>query len=808
MHLDKDTIIKDFKRKLMVMYAEDVKEASIMHKYYALGGLIKEYCSKNWLRTNKLYSENKVKQVYYFSMEFLMGKLLISNLISLGIKEVCEDALKELDIDLRELEDVEKDAGLGNGGLGRLAAGFLDSMASLKIPGNGNGIRYKYGLFEQKIVDGRQVEVPDRWLKEGYVWETRKHDKAFIVRFGGDVRVTQEDGRFKIIHENYEPILAVPYDVPIIGYNNDTVNTLRLWSAEAVDKDFDFVSFSNGNYVKAVEYKYSVEAISQVLYPDDSNEKGKLLRLKQEYFFVSAGVQSIVRKYKKLGLSMEKFNEYIAIHINDTHPALAIPELMRILVDEENMPWEKAWDITIKTISFTNHTILSEAMEKWKLEMFKKLLPRIYMIIEEINRRFCGELFDRYEGDWNKINKMSIIQDGYIRMAYLSIVGSHSVNGVAELHTEILKNVVFKEFNDFYTHKFNNKTNGITHRRWLLKANPHLAKLISNTIGNNWIREPNKLIKLKRYSKDRVFQEKLLNIKQSNKIELSNFVKQNYGISIDPNSIFDVQAKRLHEYKRQLLNVFNIMNLYNRVIENPNLDIVPRTFFFGAKASPGYYMAKEIIKLINAVGNRINNDKRVKDKIKVVFLENYRVSLAEKLIPCANVSEQISTASKEASGTGNMKFMMNGAVTIATLDGANIEIKEAVGEENIVLFGLRAEEVINYYKNGGYSSIDIYEKDKRLKNIIQTLKDGFLDSSNVSVSTNEFDGITNKLLHNNDEFFVLKDFDAYVRAQSKIDMLYKNQSKWQEMSAVNIACSGRFSSDNTIKEYAKNVWGV
>lgn len=803
MNISKTKFKKDYQKKLMNLFAEDINESSNLHKFQALGELIKEYCSENWMKTNKRYTSQGKKQVYYFSIEFLPGKLMEKNLINLGIKDVCEKGLKELGIDLKELEDIEKDAGLGNGGLGRLASCFMDSMASMNIPGHGNGIRYKYGLFQQKIVNGYQVEVPDTWLKDGYVWETRKQDKSVIVKFHGNVEITQENGKLKFTHKNYEPILAVPYDVPIIGYDNKTVNTLRLWSAEPINKEFDFSSFSHGNYLKAVEYKYSVESISQVLYPDDSNEKGKLLRLKQEYFFVSAGLQSIVKRYKKLKEPIEKFSEYIAVQINDTHPALAVAELMRILVDEENLPWETAWDITVNTMSYTNHTILAEAMEKWPVNILKDLLPRIYMIIEEINRRFCGELFNKYRGDWEKINNMSIIQDGSIRMANLAIVGSHSVNGVAKLHTNILKERELKYFNEFYPNKFNNKTNGITHRRWLLIANPELSSLINETIGDSWIKNPHELIKLKDYANDKSFQEKIYKIKQGKKIECSNYIKDKYGISVDPNSIFDIQAKRLHAYKRQLLNLFNIIDLYNRLIENPNLDIVSRTFIFSAKASPGYYLAKRIIKLINSVAEKVNNCDAIKDKIKVIFLENYSVSLAEKIIPCANVSEQISTASKEASGTGNMKFMMNGAITLGTLDGANIEIKEAVGDENIVVFGLTSDEVLNYYNNNKYHSYDVYNADPRLQKIISQLRSGFF-----SKDIHEFDCIIKSVLDYNDEYFVLKDFDSYVKAQNNIDKLYRDYSKWQKMSIINIACSGDFSSDITISNYAREIWNI
>lgn len=803
MVLDKNVLKRDFTKKLTNMFAEEIKDSSKLHQYLALGNLIKEYCSANWLRSNKKYTEQNKKQVYYFSLEFLIGRLLQSNLLNMGIRNVCEVGLKELGIDLGELEEVEVDPGLGNGGLGRLAACFLDSMASLNIPGHGCGIRYNYGLFEQKIIDGYQVEVPDNWLRDGNIWETRKEDRAVMVKFDGQVRGYMEGDKLKFIHENYYPVLAIPYDTPVIGYDNKTVNTLRLWSAETVGKDFDFPAFSKGEYLKAVEYKSSVEAISQVLYPDDSIREGRILRLKQQYFFVSAGVQSIIRRYKRMHKSIKRLDEFVAIQINDTHPSVAVAELMRILVDDEGLSWNIAWAITVNTMAYTNHTIMSEALEKWPVDMFKELLPRIYMIVEEINRRFCDEIKLKYPGDIEKVRQMSIIENGYVRMAYLAIVGSHSVNGVAKLHTEILKKQELVNFYNFTPEKFNNKTNGITHRRWLLKSNPRLSKLITETIGTSWIKNPNDLIALSSFKNNLTFQDKFYNVKKDNKIEFSNWVNSKYGIGIDPDSIFDVQVKRLHAYKRQVLNVINIMNLYNRLLENPDLDIIPRTFFFGAKASPGYYLAKQVIKLINSVAEKINNDKTIKGKIKVVFLENYRVSLAERIIPCSDVSEQISTTTKEASGTGNMKFMMNGAVTIATLDGANIEIKDAVGDDNIVIFGLNEKQVLDYYKHGGYSALNIYRGDVRLNKIFTQLSNGFFNVSNL-----EFNTIIDSLLYANDEYFVLEDFDSYVNAQNKIDILYRDKQKWQEMCIENVAHSGQFSSDNTIQQYAKEIWNV
>jgi starch phosphorylase len=786
------------------MYSEDLRDASKLHKYFALAKLIKKYASQNWMETNKKYKNDKKKQIYYFSMEFLIGRLLENNLLNLGIKDTCEEALKEIGINLNELEEVEIDAGLGNGGLGRLAACFLDSMASLGIPGHGCGIRYYYGLFEQKIINGYQVEVPDHWLIDGNVWETRKEKKAVRVKFGGNVYSIIENNSLKFIHENYEEILAVPYDTPIIGYDTHTVNTLRLWNAEAIDSNFDFDSFNKGEYLKAVEHKNSIESISQVLYPDDSKEEGKLLRLKQQYFFVSAGLQSILRSYKKMGIPMNELDKYIAVQINDTHPSIAAAELMRIFIDEENMPWEESFRITTNIMSYTNHTILSEALEKWPVNMFKKLLPRIYMIIEEINKRFCEEIRNKYPNDNKKLNDMAIIFNGEIRMAYLAIVGSHSVNGVAKLHTELLKNKELKNFHEFYEGKFNNKTNGITHRRWLINANPGLTKILCETIGTQWIKKPLELGKFADYANDLNVQNKIREVKEKNKIAFCSYCKKLYGIDVNPYSIFDVQVKRLHAYKRQLLNTFNILDLYYRLKENPSLDIIPRTFFFAAKAAPGYYLAKQTIKFINTVADKINNDKdAIHGKLKVVFLPNYSVSLAEKIIPCADVSEQISTATKEASGTGNMKFMMNGAVTIATLDGANIEIKEAVGDNNIVIFGINKEEVLALEKDHSYKALNYYFSDPRLLKIVNSLIDGSLN-----VSSSEFKTIYSSILEKNDEFFILKDFDSYVNAQNKIDKLYRDKNKWQEMCIINIAKSGIFSSDNTIKKYAQEIWHV
>lgn len=802
LEMDKKTFKKAYVNRFLEIHGIELKEGNNQQKYEALGSLVKDYVTRTWLKTNKKYNKTGEKQVYYFSMEFLLGRLLGDVLLNIGIRDVCKEALAELNINLEDLESLEQDQGLGNGGLGRLAACFLDSMASLNIPGNGCGIRYKYGFFEQKIIDGKQVEVSDAWLREGNVWERRKVEKSEIVKFGGEVNVNEMNGRLNFTHVNFEPVLAVPYDTPIVGYKNEVVNTLRLWSAEVVSNEFDFSSFNRGDFLQAIEYKNSVESISQVLYPEDSFYEGKMLRLKQQYFFVSAGVQSIIRHFKKHGGNIEVLDESVAIHINDTHPTMAIPELMRILVDEEGLEWDIAWRITTNTISYTNHTILAEALEKWPVDMFRRLLPRIYMIVQEINERYCKEIWNKYPEDWDKISRMAIIGDNQVKMAHLAIVGSHSVNGVAKLHTEILKKKEMSEFYYLYPNKFNNKTNGITHRRWLLKSNPQLTKLLVDTIGDSFIKHPIDLKNFERHLRDEVVLDQLGKIKRFNKENLAEIILKNENIKIDPNSIFDVQVKRMHAYKRQILNCLRIMDLYSRITDDPNYDIVPRTFIFAGKAAPGYYLAKNTIELINSIANKINNDPRANSKIKVVFIENYRVSLAEKIVPGTDLSEQISTTTKEASGTSNMKFMMNGAVTIATLDGANIEIKDEVTDDNIVIFGLNADEVLNYHKNGGYKSLDIYNNDYRVKRVINDLINGKYHSDKE-----RFKSIYENLITYNDEFFVLKDFDSYLKAQDKVDALYRDYNKWQRMCGVNIAHSGIFSSDRTIEQYATGIWG-
>lgn len=803
MNLTKNQFKDEYIKRLTLTFAQTPTEASLEHKYLALGKLIRDYISESWAETNNYYTQKKRKQVYYFSMEFLLGRLLNSYLLNLNIRDVVKDGLKDLGIDLDTLLELEPDPALGNGGLGRLAACFMDSLASLGFPGHGCGIRFKHGLFNQKIVNGYQKELLNNWLKEDFLWEIKKPEKTVTVRFGGTVSLTNTPNGIEPIYSGCEEIDAVPYDIPILGSNMETVNTLRLFSAELPEEEIDLNGLQKGEYQKFIDKKFAVEAISQILYPDDSSMRGKLLRLKQEYFFVSAGLQTILKRYKKLKESIHKFSDFIAIHINDTHPAIAVGELMRLLLDEEGLDWDSAWDITVKTLAYTNHTILAEAMEKWPYDMFKKTVPRILMIIEEIDRRFCEEVSKKYEEDYSKIDSMRIIYNGEIRMANLAIIGSHSINGVAKIHTEILKNRELHDFYLLYPERFNNKTNGITHRRWLKNANPELYKLVIEKSGPECLNDTNKFINFLKSINDDSILQTLDKIKFKNKEKVVSFVKNKYNIDINPFSIFDVQIKRLHGYKRQLLNVFNIIYLYNQLKENAELDIVPRTFFFGAKAAPSYYLAKNIIKLINSVANVVNNDSDIRNKIKVVFLENYGVSVAELIIPAGDVSEQISTASKEASGTGNMKFMMNGAVTLATLDGANVEIYDEVGDNNIVIFGLTSQEVMDLEKNRTYNFRDILNSNPDLQKIINQLSDG-----TFSENKEEFKDILNHIYGEGDPYFVLKDFSAYVEAQNKINTLYENRRGWLQMCLVNIAHSGKFSSDNSIRKYAEDIWHI
>lgn len=791
MFSNKEKFKESFCKRLEMLYNKSLAESTARDHYETLGQMVREFVSNDWIATNERQLASTGKQVFYLSIEYLLGKLLRQNLINLGVEEVVEEGLNELGICLTDLEELESDAGLGNGGLGRLAACFLDSLASLNLPGHGHGIRYKHGLFEQKIVDGYQVELPEQWLKSGNVWEVRKADLAVKVRFWGKVESNMENGRLTFHHLNAETVTAVPHDMPVIGYQSTTVNTLRLWNAEP--SQFPI-------HDDILKYKRETEMISEFLYPDDTHDEGKILRLKQQYFLVSASIQSILKNYRKQHGRLDDLHEHICIHINDTHPVLAIPELMRILIDEEGFDWDQAWHITTHTISYTNHTTLSEALEKWPIRIFQPLLPRIYMIVEEINERFCRELWDETPGDWDRIAGLAIIADGFVKMAHLAIVGSFSVNGVAKLHTEILKKREMKSFYQLYPKKFNNKTNGIAHRRWLLKANPKLASFITELIGSSWIQSAEELSQLLHYQNDTAVLEELRKIKKENKGQLAKIILDKTGVAVDTHAIFDVQVKRLHAYKRQLLNILHIMHLYNRIKEDSSYSMVPRVFIFGAKASPGYYYAKKIIKLINSAAEIINNDPDVGGRMKVIFLENYRVSLAEKIFPAADVSEQISTASKEASGTGNMKFMINGALTVGTLDGANIEIRELVGDENIFTFGLTSDEVLHYYQHGGYESVGYYHHDSRIRQAVDQLVDGFFPGV-----YNEFEPIFDSLLGENDQYFVLKDFAPYADIQLKVGETYLDTIKWKKMSLTNIANAGSFSSDRTIKEYAEDI---
>jgi starch phosphorylase len=797
----KEQLKKRFINTAHMMWGRDINELTQQEIYQTVAATAKQYISENWIKTNRAYMEHGDKQIYYFSIEFLLGRLLKSNLLNLGIQDAVEDVLKGLKIDMSETYQEEPDAGLGNGGLGRLAACFIDSMASHSLPGHGCSIRYQYGLFEQKIVEGNQVELPDNWLKNGFAWEYRKPDKSVDVKFEGNAYMAkQEDGSLKLVYENPLTVMAVPYDVPIVGYHNHTVNTLRLWNAE-VNRDFtDYGSMTQEQMKKKHDYREFVENITKFLYPDDSTYEGRRLRLIQEYFFVSAGVQSIVRHYKKTGLNIHDFAKKIGIHINDTHPALCVAELMRILVDEEGLEWDEAWSITKNTIAYTNHTIMPEALEKWPVDMFRPLLPRIYMIIDEINRRWLIDVRNRYPKNEDKVHQLSIIQDGMVHMARLSIVGSHSVNGVAKIHTSILKSTTLHPFYEYNPHMFNNKTNGITHRRWLIGANPELAELINSKIGRRWHRHPEQLDMLNDYVDDKPFLEELGKIKHIRKQALANYIKEHNHLEVNPDTIFDIQVKRIHSYKRQLMNILHIMYQYHRLKTEPDYTIPPTTYFFGGKAAPGYYIAKETIRLINAVADKINHDKDVADKLRVVFIENFGVSIGEIVYPAADIHEQISTASKEAAGTGNMKFMMNGAIMLGTLDGANIEIRDAIGgDDNCVIFGLKAADVLNYYATGTYSAWDEYNTNKNVRFVVDRLTDG---------TYGDFHSLKDYLIHDNDEFFIMKDFNSYAYAHEEMYRRYQDREHWLHSCAMNIANSGIFSSDRTIDEYANEIWQI
>ena len=805
---DKEVFIESVKSNLKTLYRQTLVDATKQQVFQAVSYAVKDTIIDNWMETQKVYEEEDPKMVYYMSMEFLMGRALGNNMINLTEYKEVKEALEELGFDLNVIEDQEPDAALGNGGLGRLAACFLDSLATLGYAAYGCGIRYRYGMFKQKIENGYQVEVPDNWLKDGNPFELRRPEYAKEVKFGGYIRVEYDEAtkRNKFIQEGYQSVRAIPFDIPIVGYNNNVVNTLRVWDAEAIN-DFQLDSFDKGDYQKAVEQENLARNIVEVLYPNDNHYAGKELRLKQQYFFISASVQAAVAKYKKHHSDIRKFYEKATFQLNDTHPTVAVAELMRILLDEEGLEWDEAWEVTTKTCAYTNHTIMAEALEKWPIELFSRLLPRIYQIIEEINRRFVEEIQKKYPGNQEKIRKMAIIYDGQVKMAHLAICAGYSVNGVAALHTEILKNQELKDFYEMMPEKFNNKTNGITQRRFLLHANPLLADWVTEHIGDEWITDLAQISKLKVYVDDEKAQQEFMNIKYQNKLRLAKYIREHNGIDVDPRSIFDVQVKRLHEYKRQLLNILHVMYLYNKIKDHPEMPFYPRTFIFGAKAAAGYRRAKLTIKLINSVADVINNDKSINGKLKVVFIEDYRVSNAEWIFAAADVSEQISTASKEASGTGNMKFMLNGAPTLGTMDGANVEIVQEVGEENAFIFGLSAQEVINYENNGGYNPMDYFNNDQDIRRVLMQLING----EYAPDDSERFRDIYDSLLNTNssdraDTYFILADFKSYAEAQERVEKAYRDETGWARMAMMNTACSGKFTSDRTIQQYVDEIW--
>ena len=803
----KEAFKKSVKDNVKFLYRKTIEEATQEQIFQAVSYTVKDVIIDNWLETQKAYDEQDPKTVYYMSMEFLMGRALGNNLINLCAYGEVKEALEELGFDLNCIEDQEPDPALGNGGLGRLAACFLDSLATLNYAAYGCGIRYHYGMFKQKIQNGYQIEVPDNWLKNGYPFELRRPEYAKEVHFGGYVRVEYdpEKGGNKFIHEGYQAVKAIPYDMPITGYDNDVVNTLRIWDAEPI-VDFELDSFDKGDYKKAVEQENLARNIVEVLYPNDNHYAGKELRLKQQYFFVSASLQAAIAKYKKKHDDIHKLYEKVTFQMNDTHPTVAVAELMRILMDEEGLGWDEAWEVTTKSVAYTNHTIMSEALEKWPIELFSRLLPRVYQIIEEINRRFILEIQAKYPGNYEKIKKMAIIYDGQVKMAHLAIAAGYSVNGVARLHTEILKNQELKDFYELMPQKFNNKTNGITQRRFLLHANPLLADWITEHIGPDWVTDLPQLKKLAVYADDEKALQEFMNIKFKNKERLAKYILEHNGVEVDPHSIFDVQVKRLHEYKRQLLNILHVIYLYNQIKMHPEMEFYPRTFIFGAKASAGYATAKKIIKLINSVADVVNNDASINGKIKVVFIENYRVSNAEWIFAAADVSEQISTASKEASGTGNMKFMLNGAPTLGTMDGANVEIVEEVGAENAFIFGLSSDEVINYENNGGYDPNVIYNTDEEIRQVLMQLINGTF-SSDTELFRDLYDSLLNtKNTDRADRYFILADFRSYAEAQKRVEAAYKDEKGWAKKALLNTACSGKFTSDRTIQEYVDDIW--
>ena len=805
---EKDVFKRDVRNNVKTLFRKEVEEATPQQLFQAVSYAVKEAIIDDWLATQKQYEKDDPKTVYYMSMEFLLGRALGNNLINMTAYKEVKEALEEMGIDLNVIEDQEPDPALGNGGLGRLAACFLDSLATLGYASYGCGIRYRYGMFKQKIRDGYQVEAPDNWLKDGNPFELRRPEYAKEVRFGGNIRVEyDETGKTHFVQENYESVMAIPYDYPIVGYGNHIVNTLRIWDAEAI-VDFQLDSFDRGDYHKAVEQENLAKNIVEVLYPNDNHIAGKELRLKQQYFFVSASIQAAITKFKKKHGDISKLPEKVTFQMNDTHPTVAVAELMRILLDEENLGWNEAWDITTKCCAYTNHTIMAEALEKWPIDLFSRLLPRIYQIIQEIDRRFIAQVRAQYPGNEEKVKKMAILMDGQVKMAHLAIVAGYSVNGVAKLHTEILKNQELKDFYQMMPEKFNNKTNGITQRRFLMHANPLLADWVTEKLGTKeWITDLSKMSGLKEWLDDEEALKEFMTIKFKNKERLAAYIKEHNGVEVDPRSIFDVQVKRLHEYKRQLLNILHVMYLYNQIKEHPEMSFYPKTYIFGAKASAGYIRAKEIIKLINSVADVINNDRSINGKLKVVFIEDYRVSNAEWIFAAADVSEQISTASKEASGTGNMKFMLNGAPTLGTMDGANVEIVEEVGIENAFIFGLSSDEVINYENNGGYNPQEIYFNDWDIKRVVDQLMDGTYSHGDHEM----FRDLYNSLLNTQggdrpDRYFILKDFRSYAEAQKKVEEAYKDPDRWAKMALLNTASCGKFTSDRTIQEYVDNIW--
>ncbi|MCB5914416.1 glycogen/starch/alpha-glucan phosphorylase [Dorea longicatena] len=805
---EKDVFKRDVRNNVKTLFRKEVEEATPQQLFQAVSYAVKEAIIDDWLATQKQYEKDDPKTVYYMSMEFLLGRALGNNLINMTAYKEVKEALEEMGIDLNVIEDQEPDPALGNGGLGRLAACFLDSLATLGYASYGCGIRYRYGMFKQKIRDGYQVEAPDNWLKDGNPFELRRPEYAKEVRFGGNIRVEyDETGKTHFVQENYESVMAIPYDYPIVGYGNHIVNTLRIWDAEAI-VDFQLDSFDRGDYHKAVEQENLAKNIVEVLYPNDNHYAGKELRLKQQYFFVSASIQAAITKFKKKHGDISKLPEKVTFQMNDTHPTVAVAELMRILLDEENLGWNEAWDITTKCCAYTNHTIMAEALEKWPIDLFSRLLPRIYQIIQEIDRRFIEQVRAQYPGNEEKVKKMAILMDGQVKMAHLAIVAGYSVNGVAKLHTEILKNQELKDFYQMMPEKFNNKTNGITQRRFLMHANPLLADWVTEKLGTKeWITDLSKMSGLKEWLDDEEALKEFMTIKFKNKERLAAYIKEHNGVEVDPRSIFDVQVKRLHEYKRQLLNILHVMYLYNQIKEHPEMSFYPKTYIFGAKASAGYIRAKEIIKLINSVADVINNDRSINGKLKVVFIEDYRVSNAELIFAAADISEQISTASKEASGTGNMKFMMNGAPTLGTMDGANVEIVDEVGIDNAFIFGLSADEVINYEQNGGYNPYDIYNNDPDIHRVVDQLVDGTYSNGDTEM----YRDLYNSLLNNQggsraDMYFILKDFRSYADAQARAMEAYKDKEKWAKMALKNTACCGKFSADRTIQEYVDDIW--